>query len=268
MDKHINWKEYLVPYVKAVEELKVKFKSVRKEFVELGEYSPIEFVTGRVKKVSSIIDKSNRRNISQDMIGEMIEDIAGIRIMCQFVDDIYTVVDLIRQRDGKDLVVVYEKDYVKHIKPSGYKSYHVIVRYPVETTKGTKYVLAEIQVRTLAMNFWATIEHSINYKYSGKIPVEIKDKLKDTARIAHELDMSMLGIRDEVVSAQLMFEDKSKIVQEISKLLNHFVLNGDGEKATEFRYRLEDLSKANDIAALDDLLDEMYSYKDEKKRTK
>ncbi len=268
MDMHIIWKEYLVPYVKAVEELKVKFKSVRKEFVELGEYSPIEFVTGRVKKVSSIIDKSNRRGISYDMIGEMVEDIAGIRIMCQFVDDIYTVVELIRQRDGKDLIIIYEKDYVKHIKESGYKSYHVIVRYPVETTKGTKNILAEIQIRTLAMNFWATIEHSINYKYSGKIPADIKERLKDTARIAHELDMSMLGIRDEVVSAQLMFEDKSKIVGEISSLLNYFVSIGDCEKSAQFSQRLERLSRANDIEALEDLLDEMYSYKDEKKRIK
>ncbi len=262
MDNHINWKFFLVPYVKAVEELKVKFKSVRKEYIELGEYSPIEFVTGRVKKVSSILDKSKRRKVPQGRIGEMIEDIAGIRIMCQFVDDIYAVVDLIRQRDGKDMTILYEKDYVRHIKESGYKSYHVIVKYPVETTTGTKDILAEIQIRTLAMNFWATIEHSINYKYSGNIPEEIKGKLKDTARTAHELDMKMLGIRDEVITAQLMFETKSKIVAEISSLISYFVNNGYVIEASNFSERLETLSEANDIEKLYSLLYEMYSFKD------
>ncbi len=268
MNENINWKVFLVPYVKAVEELKVKFKSIRKEYNEVGEYSPIEFVTGRVKKVSSIIEKSERRFIEFQDVGELVEDIAGIRIMCQFVDDIYTVVELIRQRDGKDLSIVYEKDYVKHIKESGYKSYHLIVRYPIETTKGTKNILAEVQIRTLAMNFWATIEHSINYKYRGNIPHDVKERLKRTARIAHELDMEMCGIRDDVISAQIIFETKSKLVIEISNLLNFFELNNESQKAEEFRRILYSLWNINDIDKFEQLLHDMRLYRDMKYKLK
>ena len=96
--------------------------------------------------------------------------------MCQFVDDITTVVNLIRQRD--DLKVIEEKDYITNKKPSGYRSYHMIAEYPVETVNGKKTVLVEIQIRTLAMNFWASIEHSLNYKYKGDFPEEIKLRLQ------------------------------------------------------------------------------------------
>lgn len=92
-----------------------------------------------------------------------MEDIAGIRIMCQFVDDIDRVVEIIRERE--DMQILYEKDYVKNVKPSGYRSYHMVIRYPVYMAKGKVEILAEFQIRTLAMNFWATIEHSLNYKY-------------------------------------------------------------------------------------------------------
>src|SRR5690606_39853060 len=103
-----------------------------------------------------------------DQLEKGIEDIAGIRIMCQFVEDIQRVADIIRVRE--DMTMVYEKDYITHQKESGYRSYHMIVEYPVQTAFGVKKVLAEIQVRTRAMNFWATIEHSMNYKYNESLP--------------------------------------------------------------------------------------------------
>ena len=156
-----KWDKILVPYEHAVEELKVKFKNMRKEFLTRGEYSPIEFVTGRTKKIASIISKAKRLNLS-DIEAEM-EDIAGIRIMCQFVEDIYNIVNLIKSRS--DMSIVYEKDYIKNFKDSGYRSYHVIIKYPIHSIAGSKEILCEIQIRTLAMNFWATIEHSLKYKY-------------------------------------------------------------------------------------------------------
>ena len=106
-----NWKSLLMPYEQAVEELKVKLKSIRKEYRKRNEYSPIEFVTGRVKEVSSLLEKANKFEIPLDRVGEEMEDIAGIRIMCQFVDDIDTVIELIRAR--KDMQILYEKDYVR-----------------------------------------------------------------------------------------------------------------------------------------------------------
>ena len=119
--KYEKWDEVLAPYEHAVEELKVKFKNIRKEFLTKGEYSPIEFVTGRTKKISSIISKANR--LEAEDIEKEIEDIAGIRIMCQFVDDIDTVVEILRKR--KDMQILYEKDYVRNVKESGYRSYLV-----------------------------------------------------------------------------------------------------------------------------------------------
>ena len=121
-----NWKSFLMPYEQAVEELKVKLKSIRKEYRKRNEYSPIEFVTGRVKEVSSLLEKANKFEIPLDRVGEEMEDIAGIRIMCQFVDDIDTVIELIRAR--RDMQILYEKDYVRNVKPSGYRSYHMIIK--------------------------------------------------------------------------------------------------------------------------------------------
>ena len=121
-----NWKNFLMAYEQAVDELKVKLKSIRKEYRRRNEYSPIEFVTGRVKEVSSILEKANKFEIPLDRLEQEMEDIAGIRIMCQFVDDIDKVVELLRVR--KDMQILYEKDYVNNVMASGYRSYHVIIK--------------------------------------------------------------------------------------------------------------------------------------------
>src|SRR5690606_35251663 len=130
---------------------------------------------------------------------------AGLRMMCQLVGDIETVVGLLRQRN--DLRLVEEKDYISHEKQSGYRSYHVIVEYPVQTIKGEQLILAEIQIRTLAMNFWASIEHSLNYKYKGIFPAEIKNRLQRAAEAAFQLDEEMSQIRDEIQEAQAYFSE-------------------------------------------------------------
>ncbi len=203
-----QWDLFLSPYKQAVDELKIKFKGMRTQFGIQGNTSPIEFVTGRVKPLASIYDKTREKGIrfepSPQLATEM-QDIAGLRIMCQFVDDISTVTDLIRQRD--DLRVIEEIDYIAHKKPSGYRSYHMIVEYPVETIHGKLKVLAEIQIRTLAMNFWASIEHSLNYKYNGIFPEEIKNRLQRAAEAAFRLDEEMSSIRSEIQEAQAYFSE-------------------------------------------------------------
>ncbi len=167
-----DWKTFMVPYEQAVEEIKIKIKSIRKEYRRNNEYSPVEFVTGRVKEVSSILEKARKFGIPADRVGYELEDIAGIRIMCQFVDDIYTVVDILRSR--RDMTILYEKDYVDNVKASGYRSYHIIIKYQVNLASGPKDIIAEFQIRTLAMNFWATVEHSLNYKYKPSIKYSIE----------------------------------------------------------------------------------------------
>nr|WP_106783851.1 GTP pyrophosphokinase family protein [Lysinibacillus timonensis] len=203
-----QWDLFLSPYKQAVDELKIKLKGMRTQFGIRGNTSPIEFVTGRVKPLASIYDKSLEKGIafepSERLAAEM-QDIAGVRIMCQFVDDISTVNNLIRQRD--DLQVIEEIDYIENEKPSGYRSYHMIVEYPVETINGKIKVLVEIQIRTLAMNFWASIEHSLNYKYKGIFPEEIKNRLQSAAEAAFRLDEEMSSIRHEIQEAQAYFSE-------------------------------------------------------------
>ncbi len=203
---HVNWKTMLAPYTQVVEELKVKLKGIRKQFEYDSRHSPIEFITGRVKPIPSILEKAENRKIPLEHIEREIQDIAGVRVVCQFVDDIYTVVEMIRAR--KDLTIIEEKDYISAKKESGYRSYHLIIEYPVETIDGMKKLLAEIQIRTLAMNFWATNEHSLNYKYKGSIPSEIKERLQKAAEAAFKLDEEMSMIKHEVQEAQRMFHRK------------------------------------------------------------
>ena len=142
-----------------------------------------------------------------------IEDIAGVRIICQFEEDIYTVVDIVRKR--KDLKIKQEKDYINNSKPSGYRSYHIIAYYDVETIQGLKTLEVEIQIRTLAMDFWATIEHSLQYKYKEHMPQDLRDRLLSAADAAYALDNEMSSVRDEIMDAQNSNREKASIIADI-----------------------------------------------------
>jgi putative GTP pyrophosphokinase len=210
MMKH--WDQFLAPYKQAVSELKIKLKGMRGQFELDSSHSPIEFVTGRVKPIASILDKANQKGIPLDKLEEEMQDIAGMRIMCQFVDDIHHVVRLLRNRN--DLHIVEERNYISHKKTSGYRSYHVVIMYPVQTIHGEKRILAEIQIRTLAMNFWATIEHTLSYKYKGIFPTDIQMRLQRAAEAAFRLDEEMSLIRGEIQEAQAFFTRNKEFKQE------------------------------------------------------
>ncbi len=212
----IEWEEFLDPYIQAVGELKIKLRGIRKQYRKQNKHSPIEFVTGRVKPIESIKEKMARRGITYATLENDLQDIAGLRVMVQFVDDVKEVVEILRKR--QDMRIVQERDYITHRKASGYRSYHVVVEYTVDTINGAKTILAEIQIRTLAMNFWATIEHSLNYKYQGDFPEEIRKRLEITAKIAYQLDEEMGKIRDDIQEAQALFDPLSRKKQ-------HFILN-------------------------------------------
>lgn len=201
-----DWSKKLIPFQQAVEELIIKFKGIREEYLSLGIHSPIEQVMGRVKPVHSILQKAARKQIPEDEILDRMKDIAGIRIICQFVDDIYAVVKLIKQRT--DMKVLGEKDYVQNRKESGYRSYHIVIEYPIHTISGPRHILVEIQIRTLSMNFWATIEHSLNYKYRGEFPDHIRQRLMRAAEAAFMLDEEMSKIKGEIQEAQREFAKK------------------------------------------------------------
>ncbi len=185
---------------------------MRRQFELQSNHSPIEFVTGRVKPIASILDKANQKCIPLDKLEEEMQDIAGLRMMCQFVDDIEKVVELLRKRN--DFEIVEERNYISHKKASGYRSYHVVIRYPVQTIEGEKKILVEIQIRTLAMNFWATIEHSLNYKYQGQFPKDIQMRLQRAAEAAFRLDEEMSLIRGEIQEHKRFLIEKRKVSKE------------------------------------------------------
>ncbi|KXT78870.1 GTP pyrophosphokinase [Streptococcus panodentis] len=221
----IEWEEFLDPYIQAVGELKIKLRGIRKQYRKQQRHSPIEFVTGRVKPIESIKEKMALRGIREETIAQEMQDIAGLRVMVQFVDDVDEVLEVLRRRT--DMRIIQERDYIKNKKASGYRSYHVIIEYPVDTINGSKLILAEIQIRTLSMNFWATIEHSLNYKYKGEFPEEIKRRLETTANLAYQLDEEMGAIRDAIQEAQALFDP-------LHRKLNDGVGNSDD---TDEEYR-------------------------------
>lgn len=250
-----DWKLFLQPYEQTVEELKVKFKTMRAELKMREAYAPIEFVTGRVKKISSVLEKAKRLHVAPDQLEQGIEDIAGIRIMCQFVDDIHRVASLIRARH--DLTLVYEKDYITNYKDSGYRSYHMIIEYPVQTALGQKKVLAEIQIRTLAMNFWATIEHSLNYKYKESLPDDVRDRLKKAAETAMLLDTEMTSIRQEIIDAQSDFEENSNVVSRVLTGIQHLYFYNRFREAAQFQLKFNELWEHEDVFGLKQLSDDI-----------
>ena len=207
------WRSILCPYELAVRELIVKFEHIISEHRENDLYSPIEQVSGRVKSVSSILEKMQRKHIPMERMEEEVEDIAGIRIICQFEEDIETVASLIQNRS--DMTIKSEKNYLKHVKQSGYRSLHLIIYYTVETLNGPRKLQAEIQIRTMAMDFWATIEHSLQYKYKGDMPPHVAERLTNAADAIILLDQEMSSVRDEIMDARNSSQMQSNLVKDI-----------------------------------------------------
>ena len=203
-----EWRKLLFIHESAVEEINTKLKIINKEFKIIHDYNPIEHIKDRVKKPESIIEKMERKNIkiTVDNAKEYIHDIAGIRVICSFTNDIYKIYKLIEKQT--DIKVLKVKDYIKNPKPNGYRSLHMIVELPIFLTNKIERVKIEIQIRTIAMDFWASLEHKIYYKYKGDTPNEIPDQLKDCAEIISDLDKRMLNIREELINEEEINEEK------------------------------------------------------------
>lgn len=189
----MDWNQFFVPYQQTVKELKVKLRGLRDQYEKDGKSSPIEFVTGRVKSKDSIEEKIVRRHLEESRLALDLQDIAGLRIMTKYVEDVYKVVELLRERT--DFQILEERDYVMNAKPSGYRSYHIVIEYPVQMYSGENRVLAEIQVRTIAMNVWATIEHDLRYKHGEDLPEEVAQQLTVLAEENFEWDQRVSEIR-------------------------------------------------------------------------
>lgn len=178
-------------YQFAVDEVLTKVSILRREFLHLHSYNPIEHVSSRVKTAQSILEKLTRKGLPLEIASARahLTDIAGVRIVCSFVGDTYRMMDTLTAQD--DLTIVTIKDYIAHPKPNGYKSLHAIVTVPVFLSSGPVPMNVEVQIRTIAMDFWASLEHKIYYKYDGEVPDSLVASLTDAARIAGELDHRM-----------------------------------------------------------------------------
>lgn len=242
------WREILEPYEMAVDELVIKFRNLMTEYRKRGMYSPIEQVEGRVKRISSLLDKAQKKQIPVENIAGEIEDIAGIRIICQFVEDIDKVVEIIRSR--QDMEVRKEKDYIHHAKESGYRSYHMIIYYTVHTLDGPKKLKAEIQIRTLAMNFWATIEHSLQYKYKKNMPEHVRERLLKAAEAIIVLDHEMSTVREEIMDAQNTYSVKSEVIADILNNIQNLYRTANKREVVKIQDEFYHLYQQDDMEQL------------------
>lgn len=193
-----NWKEVVLIYNSALKQISVKLEILNDEFQHVHRYNPIEHIKSRIKTSESIVKKL-KKNGYESTIENMVKyvnDIAGIRVICSFTSDIYAIADMISNQS--DIKIIAVKDYIVHPKPSGYKSYHMLVTVPVYLSDRIVDTKVEIQIRTVAMDFWASLEHKIHYKFEGNAPEHIREELVECARMVTDLDARMLSLNEEV----------------------------------------------------------------------
>ncbi|WNF37493.1 GTP pyrophosphokinase family protein [Bacillaceae bacterium IKA-2] len=189
---------FLMVYQFGLDELNTKINILKQEFHYIHDYNPIENVKSRIKSPESILKKLHRKNLkfSRSSIKESMKDIAGIRITCSFVSDIYEISKMLECQHDIDVIEI--KDYIKNPKPNGYQSLHLILKIPVFMSDRTEMVYVEIQIRTIAMDFWASLEHKIYYKYNKGVPVRMLNELKNAADTVAQLDKKMEELHKEV----------------------------------------------------------------------
>ena len=190
----------LMRYESAIREIRTKFEILNDELSLLGHQNPIASISSRRKTLSGILEKLKRQGfpMTLDSIEENLTDVAGIRIICSFVDDIYKVAKMLQQQD--DIKVLLIKDYIAKPKPNGYRSYHMIVEVPVFFSNEKRPMKVEVQIRTIAMDFWANLEHRMRYKKDIKAADEIIDELKECADNIAATDEKMMIIREKIRS--------------------------------------------------------------------
>ena len=198
-----SWETVIFLYTSALKEVGTKLEILNDEFLHVHNYNPIEYVKSRVKSAESIVKKLKRHGheASIDNMVRYLNDIAGIRVICSFTSDIYKIAEMISNQD--DVTVHQIKDYIATPKSNGYKSYHLIVSLPIFLSDGPTDVKVEVQIRTIAMDFWASLEHKIYYKFEGNAPEHIRTDLKECADIVEMLDARMLSLNEAIQKCKI-----------------------------------------------------------------
>lgn len=197
-DEEEEWSKALLLYNAALKEVSTKLEILNNEFKLAHQYNPIEHITSRLKSANSIARKMRikQKELTVENIVRYINDVAGIRIICSFTSDIYRIAAAITKQN--DVTVLKVKDYIANPKPNGYTSYHMIISVPIFLSNDVINTKVEIQIRTIAMDFWASLEHKIYYKFEGKAPEGIREELRQCADIISYLDQKMLSINESV----------------------------------------------------------------------
>ncbi|MCD7922722.1 MAG: GTP pyrophosphokinase family protein [Clostridiales bacterium] len=197
-----DWQNIMFLYNSAIKEVRTKLDIMSDEFQFIYQYNPIEYIKSRIKTPESIVNKLRRDGYETTMknMVEHVSDIAGIRVVCSFTSDIYRLAEAIGKQE--EISVLYIKDYIKHPKESGYRSYHMHIQVPIQTTKGIVPTKVELQIRTIAMDFWASLEHKIYYKFEGDAPDYISEDLQSCARIVAKLDEKMLSLNEAIMEVE------------------------------------------------------------------
>ena len=197
-----SWKTVMFLYQSALKEVGTKLEILNDEFQHVHQYNPIEHIKTRVKTAESIVKKLKRYGYetSIENMVKYINDIAGVRLICSFTSDIYRLAEMIGNQS--DLKVLSIKDYIKNPKESGYKSYHMLVSVPIFLSDSVVDTKVEIQIRTIAMDFWASLEHEIHYKKFSNSNVEAVKQLTECADVIYETDMKMLKIRKNLLDEE------------------------------------------------------------------
>lgn len=193
-----DFREFLMMYESAIKEVRTKLEILNDDFTATYNRNPIESIKSRVKSADSILEKMRRKNYAMTMesMMENLNDIAGVRVVCKFVDDIYTVAKMLATQD--DIRIVKVKDYIKAPKENGYRSYHMIIEIPVFFANRKQYMKVEVQLRTIAMNFWASLEHQMRYKKVSENKNNIGSRLKYCAEVIARLDVEMQNISNSI----------------------------------------------------------------------
>lgn len=203
-----SWKEVTLIYNSALKQISTKLEILNDEFQHVHRYNPIEHIKSRIKTPESIVKKLKKHGY-ESTIGNMVRyvnDIAGIRVICSFTSDIYQIAEMISNQS--DINVISVKDYIVNPKQSGYKSYHMLVTVPVYLSDRIEQTKVEIQIRTVAMDFWASLEHKIYYKFEGNAPEYISRDLRECSDIVSQLDAKMLSLNNAILVAK---EKQAKI---------------------------------------------------------
>jgi len=202
-----SWKEVQLIYNSALKQISTKLEILNDEFQHVHRYNPIEHIKWRIKTPESIVKKLKKHGYEStiDNMVNHVNDIAGIRVICSFASDIYQIAEMISNQS--DIRVISVKDYIVNPKASGYKSYHMLVTVPVYLSDRIADTKVEIQIRTVAMDFWASLEHKIHYKFEGNAPDHIRDELVECARMVSDLDDRMLSLNEQVQRFQKVHQE-------------------------------------------------------------